>query len=97
MQEVKKAADTHEWHFRMHKNGTGVNETVMQTFVDELEPKILNKQKHKNEYNGEEICTTSISNRVIDEVLPLLTSDKYFILMYGKRKADKEKKNGRKA
>lgn len=97
LQEVKKAADTHEWHFRMHKNGTGVNETVMQTFVDELEPKILNKQKHKNDYNGEGICTTSISNRVIDEVLPLLTSDKYFIHMYGKRKADKEKKNGRKA
>ena len=33
---VIKKASSHAWHFRMHKNGTGRNEVVMQSFVMKL-------------------------------------------------------------
>ena len=79
-------ACSHSWHFRMHKNGTGTNEAVMQTFIDEIEPCFIEKKTHTLQTEDGDIHPTSIKNKIVDDMLKELDG-KYYELMYGKKKA----------
>lgn len=87
-------ACSHSWHFRMHKNGTGTNEAVMQTFIDEIEPCFIEKKTHTLQTEDGDIHPTSIKNKIVDDMLKELDG-KYYELMYGKKKAQtiKEEQN----
>ncbi|MCM1161885.1 MAG: hypothetical protein NC412_11745 [Roseburia sp.] len=94
--EVRKTASSHAWHFRRRKNGTGRNEAVMQTFVNEIEPYILKITKYKvPAEDGKEFIGTNIKNKIVEEILAELDGQ-YYVMMYGKKKANsmKEKQNG---
>ncbi len=96
LSEVKKMASFHAWHFRMYKNGIGRNEAVMQTFVNEIEPYILEITKHKvPTKDNKEFMATSIENKIVGEILAELDGQ-YYVMMYGKKKANRmrEKQNG---
>lgn len=84
---------SHSWHFRMHINGTGVNEAVMLDFVNEIEPNILEKKvfTYENEDNGD-VTGTTVKNKIEENVLTELNG-KYYALMYGKKKYQKNKEN----
>ena len=84
---------SHSWHFRMHTNGTGVNEVVMQHFVDEIEPSILEKKALiHNAGKDDEVSGTSIKNKIEENILTELDG-KYYALMYGKKKYQKNKEH----
>lgn len=86
---VLKKASSHEWHFRMHKNGTGRNETVMQNFADEIENVILEKIQRKCEVDEKQECVvTGVKNKVVEDILDELNGW-YYEMMYGRKKASK--------
>lgn len=94
--EVKKTASSHAWHFRRYKNGTGRNEAEMQSFVNEIEPYILEITKHKvPAEDDKEFIATNIKNKIVEKILAELDGQ-YYVMMYGKKKANsmKEKQNG---
>ncbi|MBQ3513812.1 MAG: hypothetical protein IJA32_08445 [Lachnospiraceae bacterium] len=93
---VLKKASSHAWHFRMHKNGTGRNEVVMQKFVDEIESIILERTQFKYEADENQECVAiGIKNKIVEEISKELNGW-YFEMMYGKKKASKvtEGQNG---
>ena len=86
---VLKKASSHEWHFRLHKNGTGRNEAVMQNFADEIENVILEKIQRKCEVDEKQECVvTGVKNKVVEDILDELNGW-YYEMMYGRKKASK--------
>lgn len=93
---VLQKAASHAWHFRMHKNGTGRNERVMQKFIDEIETVILERTQFKYEADENKECVvTGIKNKIREDILGELNGW-YFEMMYGKKKQSKvtEEENG---
>lgn len=87
---VLKKASSHAWHFRMHKNGTGRNEVVMQNFVNEIESAILEKTQHKcGADENQEYVVTGVKNKVVENILDELNGW-YYEMMYGQKKSSKE-------
>lgn len=84
---------SHSWHFRMHINGTGVNEVVMQDFVNEIEQNILEKKAftYKTGDDGD-VTGTTVKNKIVENILTELDGN-YYVLMYGKKKLRKNKEN----
>lgn len=83
---VRKVITEHMWNFRMHKNGKVRNEAVMKTYVEEIELYILRIEKHHYRMeNEQDYVTTSVSNRIVEDVLAELNGH-YLEIMNGKKK-----------
>jgi len=81
---------SHAWQFRMHMNGTGRNEAVMQSFIDELEDVILQKtQRIIPVDEHQEFVVKGLSNRIVMEVSRELNGW-YCEMMYGAKRANKK-------
>lgn len=88
--DTYRTACSHSWHFRMHVNGTGVNKAVMQKFVEEIEPCILETKLFSyGDEEENEIVGSSIKNKIVEGILTELNG-KYYTLMYGKKKVQKD-------
>ena len=76
----------HEAHFKWHKEGSGKNDAVMQTFVTEIEQLFMEKisQKHVLE-DGQELTTTFVQNKLVHNTLKELNG-RYYDIMYGKKR-----------
>lgn len=73
------------WHFKWHKDGSGKNDEVMNKFVEEIEELIFEKKLlniEGIELNPNYYSTTNKFTRAVREEL----GNRYYILMYGKRK-----------
>lgn len=87
--EVLQKATSHAWHFRMHKNGTGRNEVVMEEFIDEIETVILERIQFKYGADENQECVvTRVKKKIIEDILDELNGW-YFEMMYGKKKFSK--------
>jgi len=96
LQLVRNRILAHAWQFRMHKNGTGRNEAVMQNFVNELEDVILQKIQRKIAADeNQEFIATGIRNRIVMDVSSELNGW-YYEMMYGTKTVNKmaEEQNG---
>lgn len=88
MLKAYRTACSHSWHFRMHENGTGKNEKVMENFVAEIEPCFIERKSF--EYGDEEkVSGQSIKNKLVEDMFSELNG-KYYELMYGSNKAKKK-------
>ena len=76
--KVKGCINSHYWHFRWHQEGTGKNETVMKTFIDEIEALLFDS---KEGYVGLKHC--SRVERTFARSIYCELANKYYILMYG--------------
>lgn len=82
---VLQKASSHAWHFRMHKNGIGRNEVVMQKFIDEIETVILERTQLKYGADKNQECVvTRVKKKIVEDILDELNGW-YFEMMYGKR------------
>ena len=93
--ELQVAIQKHYWHFKWYKDGTGKNDKVMEEFLKEIEPLILDREEMKTpietDQNGKAIkylTATAVTNRIVSSINKELTG-KYYKLMYGK-KAEKQ-------
>ena len=93
--ELQVAIQKHYWHFKWYKDGTGKNDKVMEEFLKEIEPLILEREEMKTpietDQNGKAIkylTATAVTNRIVSSINKELTG-KYYTLMYGK-KAEKQ-------
>ena len=68
----------------MHKNETGRNDTVMQSFIGEIEPCFIEKKTYIHKTEDGDIQTTSTKNKIVYDILKELYG-KYYELMYGKK------------
>lgn len=84
--DIYNKACSHSWHFRMHKNGTGRNDAVMQSFINEIEPCFIEKKTNTLQTEEGDFHSTSVSNRIVEKILKELDG-RYYELMYGKKKA----------
>ena len=88
--EVNNAIANHVWHFRLHKDGTVRNESVIENFIQEIEQLIIEKTESKQpsvDKAGnviEWVTVTAIQNKIVASIHDEL-SGKYYDLMYGKR------------
>ena len=80
----------HYWHFKWHKDGTGKNDRVMEKFLAEIEPLILDKKEESvlGEFDESGVTTkrivvTSVSNKIVGKINKEL-SGRYYKLMYKK-------------
>lgn len=90
---LQKKVLSHEWHFRMHKNGTARNVCVMKKFVNELEPYILEKINHQlSSKSNEQTNIINVRNKFVDKMIHEI-NDHYFEIMKGKRKTKDIQKN----
>lgn len=94
LRDLERAIRKHEWHFRWHKDGLGKNNKVMETFVAEIEPLILDKKEYKVPTEVDEngivvssMVATSVTNKIVEKVQKELNG-KYYTLMYGKKRSD---------
>lgn len=71
--EVNNAIAQHMWNFRMHKSGQVRNEVAMESYVEEIEPYILETEGYTTR-NG-------LVNNIIKEL-----NGYYFEIMYGKKR-----------
>lgn len=86
--ELQNAVQKHYWHFKWYKDGTGKNDRVMEHFLEEIEPLILDRKKEsvpgefeESDTTTERIVITSVSNRIVEKINKEL-SGKYYKLMY---------------
>lgn len=93
--ELQVAIQKHYWHFKWYKDGTGKNDKVMEEFLKEIEPLILDREEMKTpietDQNGKAIkylTATAVTNRIVSSINKELTG-KYYTLMYEK-KAEKQ-------
>lgn len=84
--DVYRTACSHSWHFRMHKNGTGVNENVMKEFVSQIEPSFIERKTFEHGDEPEKVAGQSIRNRLVEDMFTELNG-KYYEIMYGSKKA----------
>ena len=78
----------HYWHFKWYKDGTGKNDRVMEDFLAEIEPLILDRKEEsvprefgESDTITERIVMTSVSNKIVEKINKEL-SGKYYKLMY---------------
>ena len=88
--ELQNAVQKHYWHFKWYKDGTGKNDRVMEDFLAEIEPLILDRKEESVSGEFDEsgtttkrIVVTSVSNRIVEKINKEL-SGKYYKLMYKK-------------
>ena len=88
--DLNRKIAAHEFHFKWHKDGSGKNDAVMTTFVDEIEELFMEKLicKHTLE-DGQEMQATTIQNKLVHTALEELNG-KYYDIMYGKKHAERE-------
>lgn len=86
--ELQNAVQKHYWHFKWYKDGTGKNDRVMEHFLEEIEPLILDRKKEsvpgefeESDTTTERTVITSVSNRIVEKINKEL-SGKYYKLMY---------------
>lgn len=77
---------SHSIHFRMHKNGTGVNSAVMSDFVAELEEYFIGGSLYSFNNDVGLVIENRIDKAFIEGMFNELNG-KYYVLMYGKKKA----------
>ena len=88
--ELNSIIASHEFHFRLHKDGNGRNEEVMHQFISDIESLFI--EKHTEEYeNSDGMITTVTSprNKLVKNVLDELNG-RYYDLMYSKKAEKKE-------
>lgn len=80
------------WNFRWHKDGSGRNEKVMEYYIDEIEPLIIETKDYKIpteiDDNGKIISETlgsSKCNKLFRDITNEL-SGRYYEIMYGKHR-----------
>lgn len=78
----------HGAYFKLHKDGGGKDDTVMATFVGEIEKLFMEKltSKHALE-DGQEFQTTAIENKLVHTILEELNG-KYYDIMYSKKQEE---------
>ena len=93
--ELQVAIQKHYWHFKWYKDGTGKNDKVMEEFLKEIEPLILDREEMKTpietDQNGKAIkylTATAVTNRIVSSINKELTG-KYYTLMYGKKQKNR--------
>lgn len=86
--ELQNAVQKHYWHFKWYKDGTGKNDRVMEDFLAEIEPLILDRKEEsvprefgESDTITERIVMTSVSNKIVEKINKEL-SGKYYKLMY---------------
>ena len=86
--ELQNAVQKHYWHFKWYKDGTGKNDRVMEEFLAEIEPLILDRKEEsvprefgESDTITERIVMTSVSNKIVEKINKEL-SGKYYKLMY---------------
>lgn len=86
-----QAVGKHVWHFRWHLDGSGKNDTVMESFVKELEDMLITESSVKVPAEWADDRTpirytqiTTTRPKLVDEVQKELNG-KYFDCMYGKK------------
>ena len=86
----------HYWNFKWHKDGSGRNEKVMQYYIDEIEPLIIEKKDYKipTEIDDEgkvisEMSGSSVCNKLFRDITNEL-NNRYYEIMYGKCRSKKE-------
>jgi len=97
--ELQNAVQKHYWHFKWYKDGTGKNDRVMEDFLAEIEPLILDRKEESVSGEFDEsgtttkrIVVTSVSNRIVEKINKELRG-KYYKLMY-KKKCSEVKEQG---
>ena len=88
--DLESAIRKHEWHFRWYKDGTGRKDEVMEQFISEIEPLILDKQEYKvplGENTDSYMLATSVSNGIVEKVQNELKGQ-YYVLMYGRKNSE---------
>ena len=87
---LQTAVQKHDWHFKWYKDGTAKNDNVMEDFLAEIEPLILDKKEDhisgefdESSVTKKDIVITSVSNRIVEKINTELHG-KYYKLMYNK-------------
>lgn len=86
IQDAYRKSCSHSWHFRMHKNGTGSNSVVMESFITEIEPAFIEQKRFEYGEESEKVSGQSLKNKLVEDMFSELNG-KYYEIMYGKRKA----------
>jgi len=89
-----KKACSHTWHFEMHVNGTGVNNAVMEDFISEIEPAIIREEEYVVGNGDNEYVTKNVHNHIV-KVIDTELNGKYYEIMYGKKKAEENRKEAK--
>lgn len=86
----------HYWNFKWHKDGSGRNEKMMQRYINEIEPLIIERKDYKipleTDDNGNVISEQKQSysiNKLFRDITNEL-NNRYYEIMYGKRRSKKE-------
>lgn len=88
----------HYWNFKWYKdgNGNGRNEKAMQRYINEIEPLIIERKDYKipTEIDDEgkiisEMSGSSVCNKLFGDIMKEL-NNRYYEIMYGKRRSKKE-------
>ena len=89
-----KKACSHTWHFEMHVNGTGVNNAVMEDFISEIEPAIIREEEYVVGNGDNEYVTKNVHNHIV-KMIDAELNGKYYEIMYGKKKAEENRKEAK--
>lgn len=94
--ELQRAVQKHYWHFKWYKDGIGKNDRVMEDFVAEIEPLILDRQEENvpGEFDKSGVITKSlviisVSNKIVGKINNELRG-RYYKLMYNKKCSEVE-------
>lgn len=94
MTYAHKKACSHTWHFEMHVNGTGVNNAVMEDFISEIEPAIIREEEYVVGNGNNEYVTKNVHNHIV-KMIDAELNGKYYEIMYGKKKAEENRKEAK--
>lgn len=89
-----KKACSHTWNFEMHVNDTGVNNAAMEEFVSEIEPAIIREEERVVGNGDNEYVTKNVHNHIV-EIIDAELNGKYYEIMYGKKKAEENRKEAK--
>jgi len=83
--KINQLINYHAWHFRWQKDGSGKNDKVLGSFVQEIEDLIIeNTEIEMPTDAGNTVQMSSTKNKIVSTILYEL-NNKYYKLMYGKR------------
>lgn len=90
--ELQMEVQKHYWNFKWHKDGSGKNDKVMEEFVVEIEPLILDKREYRvpikeNDNTVSCMTATSVSNKIVENINKELIG-RYYKIMYGKKSSE---------
>lgn len=89
-----KKVCSHTWHFEMHVNGTGAHNAAMEEFVSEIEPAITREEESVVGNGDNEYVTKNVHNHIV-EMIDAELNGKYYEIMYGKKKAEENRKEAK--